>query len=486
MSKLFHGPLNKSMYTQQLELLTKCLLRADNNIKFKFKDVKDKSVLYAIFDNNLTINVSLLMSKADFSHIYLSAEDSTKYMQIMGHSNSRQRAQNNRNPLTNAEKEAIKRYTGIHSTDVNDLLYHNKMNWFGNIFFDSPRKRILHSVMLASALNKIQPKKGRQGFRLYRGEGYLSHAEIEARKKLVEKKKVSAQLAFYSTSSSKDVASRFGRNNKLIITNALRKSIKGYSLFKSEREHIQLPGFLQWTKYKFKNGIHKFYAKIVEPVTKKYNCPSDQEIKQFEDMKVWAISKNMNIDFLTPNLRRRAKSPRLRGTHTYINGTPVATLQGAFRGPLVPEAPKKGILATILKVLQFVALFFIGICSISILVTFSLWVAVPEVIKGTLINNIIFDLCLMGSSIMVLGLKGLYNKFTAEPTPAPTPNGFKISSKHPRGKDKEQNTDKPKIREQKGIYHLRRYQQNKAIRARDQKTAQQPKTRGRSATRSGC
>ncbi|HRE32555.1 MAG TPA: hypothetical protein PLD88_11325, partial [Candidatus Berkiella sp.] len=113
----YYGPLQKNIYTQELELLAKCLLKYDNDIKFSsvHDPISNKKVLHAIV-NDLNINVSALLSKANFSHFNFNIEDSALFLSKYFLNNSTYQSNTD---LTKAENSVLENYTGNGYYDIN-------------------------------------------------------------------------------------------------------------------------------------------------------------------------------------------------------------------------------------------------------------------------------------------------------------------------------------------------------------------------------
>src|SRR5690348_8505263 len=115
MVDLKYGPLNKSLYTQQLELVAKCLLHAPDKIELNVvRDNQGKKAL-TVKVGEVSINLHSLFAKANMTHVQLNENDSNQYVQKSAY----YRDEN----ITRGEYEAIQQYTGSAYIEINKFLY---------------------------------------------------------------------------------------------------------------------------------------------------------------------------------------------------------------------------------------------------------------------------------------------------------------------------------------------------------------------------
>ncbi len=317
MSKLLHGPLNKNIYTHTLELITKILLYSPNDAIFHYQKtgVSDEKELH-VNVGEVDINLTLLFSKANFSHIQMDHGDSAKFTQntginygvfypnVLGYVTSHV-------TLTEAEKRAVHHYQGTGYRAMNDMLYRK----YGNEYsIANIKDEVLKSVMLASGLNKIFPTPEEYKVKTYRGESHTSKKDIQERIKLVNQGGgYTEQLAFMSTSTNQSISKGFasGYNDKCMI---YFDSIYGVSVEKAsgsnfENEYLIVPGQIYWKQYELVNGVHTFHAEAVKPLVPSKDEICSQDIVNFNKLVELAKSKGVSDAFLTPYIKDVISKP---------------------------------------------------------------------------------------------------------------------------------------------------------------------------------
>ncbi len=314
MADLHHGPLNKSLYTQQLELVVKLMLYSQNKITFQYKNHNEgPQDLHANLDG-IDVNLSRLFSKANFYHLELAPRDSEIFIDNMGIYDALLQLFHGKMPyfnyhreapaLTEAEKLAILDYSGFRYAAINDLLYKKRGELLN--FGDSTKHNIIKTILISSGLNKILPKAEHHQVKSYRGERHTPKAEIDKRIQLVKQGGgCTEQPAFMSTSTLQSVANGFkGNGNCLIIFDSVYgKSIERLSEFSSEKEYLLPPGQIYWKTYELKNGSHVFHADAVAPLIHDNDSPNDQDIAKFNALLDLAIKKGIPLSFLTSHLK---------------------------------------------------------------------------------------------------------------------------------------------------------------------------------------
>lgn len=313
-----NGPLNKSLYTQQMELLGKCLLACPDSIKFRYQDIAGQKQLFGFLNNNeMAINVSKLLKKTDYTHIDLSEFDSHAFLKHPNtniYDNYYYNEKGTCPKFLPGEYAGIKDYTGSGYLPVNRLMYGNGTKYaadINNILIDSskPALDILKTLFISSGLNKIMPDTSQIEAESYRGEHSTSQAEIQQR---IESIKTSDGFtttpAFMSTSSDKEIAKDFSGGVLIKFEELYGKSIECISHFPDEKEYLLPPSNIQWLEYKEKSidnygyiqTVHEFKARVVNPLITEENDPDFKEIEGFKKMVNWAEKNNIDTSFITP------------------------------------------------------------------------------------------------------------------------------------------------------------------------------------------
>ncbi|MBN9287225.1 MAG: hypothetical protein BGO43_15120 [Gammaproteobacteria bacterium 39-13] len=296
-----YGPLNKSLFTQELELLVKCLLYVPEQIVFKIhQEVNGESVHAHI--NSLDINVSSLLARANFSHLLLTEADSEQYLKTI---NEPYRLEETIEGLTLAENQAIKAYTGSFYYNLNAFLYGKLNNLY--TYYSEPsylfKDLLINAVFLGSGLNKILPSLEYSDNPSYRGEHSTPDSEIAYRIELIEEGGgVTDQKAYMSTSSDVEIGEMFKGNCLIIFDSIYGKEISGISDFPSEQEFLLSPGQIFWESYEYENDNIIFHAKVVSPLIDGKDDVMPQDIHLFNELLTWAKAQDVPVDFLTPYL----------------------------------------------------------------------------------------------------------------------------------------------------------------------------------------
>lgn len=295
---LMNGPLNKSVPTQLLELVAKCLIHTPNQVNLSFQ--ADKAIHAKI--GTMDINLTQLFKRADFSHLSFNEQDSQKLLANNpthtppAFQKAEAQAQAQALGLSKVEYAAIVGYT-CSSTSVNKLL-HDQVTY-------ADKNAILQAVFLSSGLNKIMPSVELQN-PTYRGETVnIPKKELDDR--IAEIKYddgVKSESAFMSASLDYNVAKAFSGmapgNSVIIFDSCYGKNIQPFSVYPHEKEVLLPPGKIQWESHEFKNGTHYFHAKIVAPLVEGESDPTKQELSNFKNLLKWADSHHINTDFVTP------------------------------------------------------------------------------------------------------------------------------------------------------------------------------------------
>ncbi|MBS0287471.1 MAG: hypothetical protein JSR17_09250 [Proteobacteria bacterium] len=303
MVDLVYGPLNKNLFTQMVELVTKCLIYAPNEVKL-FSKQENKfdatpSDLHAKV-GNIEVNLTSLLSKANMSHVQFNETDSNALLQNLNNIYYHPVYPHEQGcPITQAEQNAVTNYTGSGYWSINNFLYNGAKC---PSYFQDAKDVFLNTVFLSSALNKITPDCCH--FETYRGEHSTPFEEILERISLVEQGGgITDQVAFQSTSSSKWVSEGFKGNCMIIFEDAYGKSVQSYSCFPGEQEYLLSPGKILWTSYEYKDGCHTFHAQVVNPLVEGADKANDSDYKLFYQLLNFAEKHNISDDFVTPQLK---------------------------------------------------------------------------------------------------------------------------------------------------------------------------------------
>jgi hypothetical protein len=263
MIDLAYGPLNKNIFTYELELIAKCALHELELVNFSYEQRQGKFELFATIGER-EYNVSELMLRANFSHVVMSKEDSTKFQQKFSYSTigGSDLDRWNNNNLNLAEIDAIRVYTLSGYAAINDLLYQKQV-----YEFDDFKRLFLIVMMLSSAINKIPNILVNDSLFTYRGEGSTGQIEIDGRIEHISNGgAITIQPAFMSSSFDKSIARSFSDRSLIKFEGVYCKDFIRYSLKRHELEILLLPGYVLWKAYKNKDGKHLFKAQLVNPL----------------------------------------------------------------------------------------------------------------------------------------------------------------------------------------------------------------------------
>ena len=300
-SNIQFGPLEKDLYTQQLQWIAKFVLRSSSNCHF-FE--KNDEIFVKV--KHLKINLSQLFTQADLSHIALSQKDNLLFIKLCQLSTSDIDKFSTYLPptftlpkksLTPAERFAIHCYSEEDHTSMNSILHKNppegekdKPDFYRNTF--------LKTLFLASGLNKITPSWTRDpedltlGTITYRGEEHIHPDEINQRIQKLQHNisgMIQKQAGFSSTSTNLDISRKFeGKLCRIQYDEMYGKNIQPLSTHKNEEEYLQLPGFIQILSHDQDNETHVFKAKCITPLFTKHR--SVQHEHEFSILKTFASS----------------------------------------------------------------------------------------------------------------------------------------------------------------------------------------------------
>lgn len=319
----YYGPLNKSLYTQQFELFTKCLLACPRAVSFCYDNTQaEKKQLYGVIEkSDIKVNVSKLLTKTDFTDVSLSEADSQAYFRNYtkntGYNVTEYNAtaqydgQKTCPTFLGAEYSAIKDYTGSAYYGINNCMYQNGTNYIevnGKIEGNTAALDLINIMFISSGLNRIMPDSDQAEHQSFRGEHSTSEAEIQSR---IDSMKSSDGFvttpAYTSTSSDKDVAKNFSGSVLIKYEGLFGKSIECISHFPHEKEYLLQPSKIQWLEHTEKNKnkygeditVHEFKARVVRPLIEGENDPDFSDIEAFKKLAEWAQKNKIDMGFIT-------------------------------------------------------------------------------------------------------------------------------------------------------------------------------------------
>ncbi len=276
---LTHGPLNKSIYTIQMEELVKDILSGK---KMDIRKTVNNEVLLAIPDENKIYNITDIIKNCDLSHLQINDNLMQKYVTFLKDKAQYKKYKPDiyikdieefkfpteqdfkaRDPkgkydnLSYAEKLAINIYSGAAYTDMNGLLRGKKVI---DDSIPALQEIILHTAFCAIGLNKIPIE--RYEFAM-RGEKNLPEAILKQRIECVEKGEITFERGFISTSSAK--LGMFEGNVVIIFTGGIQgQDVSALAIKDDEDEILAIPSQLSWIGYtKDKDGCYYFHARAV-------------------------------------------------------------------------------------------------------------------------------------------------------------------------------------------------------------------------------
>lgn len=320
----YNGPLNKSIYTQQFELFTKCLLACPNAVSFGYDSHAGKKQLYGIVNNSdIKVNVSELLTKTDFTHISLSESDSKAYFKhydknalnnSSGTESGYQYDPNGKCPrFMQAEYSAIKDYTGSAYYGINNFMYKNGTNYDSELNGKVQNNNqlaldLIQMMFISSGLNKIMPDTEQSENLSFRGEHHTSQAEIQLRIDSIKSPdSFITTPAYTSTSSDNEVAKNFSGDVLIKYEGLYGKSIECISNFPHEKEYLLQPSKIQWIEHNEENKqsyghnvtTHEFKARVVRPLIEEENNPDFNDIESFKKLVDWAEKNHIDTGFIT-------------------------------------------------------------------------------------------------------------------------------------------------------------------------------------------
>lgn len=342
---LVNGPLNKSLFTQEFELIVKTLLEKPEGASIVNEE---NSLHFKIQEENVDINLTTLLKKIDFSHLYFNEADSEKYLTFYPCNMSDELIESKNNLLENiehfseAEFCAITGYVNNDYYSINNML-HEKLTVDNNIFAEFTNQdfteAILNAAFIASGLNKLPVELN--DLDLYRGDK-PTEAMIQERIAIVQAGGGMTDFpAFMSTSSDKSVAYGFGLNHiaeEHYVVHFNKPYGKDLSLLgvDGEAEYLINPSTILWTGYEMvehttiekdyllgenseiiyideiiTRPMHIFHAEIVAPLNHGEDNFNRLELDTFAELKNWADNAGIQTDFITPYITAHLQHPAL-------------------------------------------------------------------------------------------------------------------------------------------------------------------------------
>lgn len=305
--KIQFTPLEKDLYTQQLQWIAKFVLRSPGNCHF----FEEKDELFVKI-KHLKINLSQLLTQADLSHIALSQKDNLLFIKLFQLSNDDVEKLSTpllstftlpNKSLSPAERFAIHCYSEDDHASMNSILHKNPPEGEKNKP-DFYRNTFLKTLFLASGLNKITPNWTRDPEDLtphlatYRGEEHIHPQEINQRIQQLQNNIsgiIQKQAGFASTSTNLEVSKKFeGELCRIEYDKRYGKNIQCLSAHEKEEEYLQLPGFIQIFSHSEDNQIHVFKAKCITPLFEKHR--SVQHEYEFSILKTFASASAIPND----------------------------------------------------------------------------------------------------------------------------------------------------------------------------------------------
>lgn len=293
---LTEGPLPKSIYTCQLEALTRKLL---NNIPFKIMP----GTSFILFENEEhPYNLKHIFKYANLEHLRFEEQDFEGYLGYLKKgslksSNLGEGAESLRRfnypDLHVAEMHAINIYTSSYYRSMNALLR-------GQYSFSkakSTKDVILHTVFCGSALSKVPDNKVE---RSSRGESIYDQNLLNQKVNLAKTKGVTEFSGFVSTGIGE--YGGYVGSVKYIFTNLRGKYVSPLSHYPNEREYLIPPTMIQISKYTKIGDQHIF---DVSPVTDLAKLNPEKQMTTVEELRDYN-AKNL-LRELTLYLKRQVE-----------------------------------------------------------------------------------------------------------------------------------------------------------------------------------
>lgn len=304
------GPLPKSIYTYQLHILIRKLMKNDD---FDLNKINNQYII--IFKDNSEFNLNI-MQYANMEHLTLGPSDFQLYNSYYEKSKGMKAKLNDADikklqkiytDLSPAEMKAINIYTSEFYRPMNALIKGNFKNF--DEYFSKDKKQlgkryikdiIIQSAMCGNGLSKIPDKKIKK---TYRAEKIFNEDMHQERIKLASEKKVIAFNNFVSSSIDKKSVEKFAeiaerdRNEahqvRFEFTNLKGKYIAPLSVHKKEQEFLIPPTQVQLSGYKEENGVSVFQGSLVTDLAN-----LNDEVLNIDSVKIKSLKEQLNIDLI--------------------------------------------------------------------------------------------------------------------------------------------------------------------------------------------
>lgn len=273
------GPLEKNLFTQELEWIAKYALRNPTHCHFFEK----KNALHVTLKDT-TINLSILIKNANLSHILLDNHDSALFLSDNLPELREDYTLTNKF-ITASERAAINDYTGnIDYKSINSILYGNPPEGVTSAP-DFYRNTFFKIVFMASGLNKIKPSWSRDPecpappIKTYRGEKHLTPEEFSQRQLKLQHTPqcfIQKQSGFTSTSTSLKTANKFSDKYSLMVYHdQYGKDIAPLSRV-DEDEYLMFPGYVCISKIEKNDKLTIFNARAFVPLFKTHRAVNQE------------------------------------------------------------------------------------------------------------------------------------------------------------------------------------------------------------------
>jgi hypothetical protein len=327
------GPLNKSIYTIQLETLTRKLMAP--TCVFKITTDSNKNTLVTV--DGETYNLTALISGANFEHIEFNDDDFELYQAYLQHGNCTEAVPELKsyneavylhhlyglgtnasavvpnNPISFSEMQAINVYTSNFYQPMNELLR------YGRCDDDRLRPAIIHSMMCASGLRKIPTVQITESYRA---------VDLDEREygnymaSLSEGKPISIR-GFVSSSYGRIPYAFSDRSVEIHFTNLRGAYIAPIAKALGEQEFLIPPTSIKVTGCDVtSSGLTKFDAVIAHDVSQ---LTIEETLRHNEEMVAYESLKNQLValeSYITQNGLNKATFEAIKKEST-VNIEPI-------------------------------------------------------------------------------------------------------------------------------------------------------------------
>lgn len=292
MNILAYGPLNKSLHTRKFELFVKCILHNPDAIRYNICKFKSEPPILLAQMGRENINISSMIKKANYNHLFFTNQDSENYQQkISPWEDLDLRLSTNQkkySALSQAEKLSIYKYSDCFYETINNFMY-NGIRVSNPVLAGCRQKKLdmkIHDVLvnlslLASGINKIMPDHTVNP--VFKGE-MIGPKILNERINKIKNNELDAVPAFMSTSPCKKIADIFSKKSFIELDNSYAKDISGLSKHRGENEYLLNPNYILWENYSKNKGCYFFKGNVVAPLIPE-PLPSPIEIEELETLK---------------------------------------------------------------------------------------------------------------------------------------------------------------------------------------------------------